>query len=108
MTGTESKGCIAPPYESAFLIVEVRIYKGLPSAGAEILALLNKHGLATVPEKELTFVSSFESLAERGEGWNRVAADENWHSIRRRAKLQLVSLVIYERLSDGDWDTSTA
>ena len=89
-------------------IAEVRIYAGLPGNATELIALHKKHGIATIERDPMTFVSSFDSLEQRGTAWNSLAADTAWHTFRDERKLQLVSLIIYERSGSGDWNTCTA
>ena len=106
--GESSKCCKAPPFQCASSIAEVRVYEGLPGGSATLITLHKKHGIETFEQSALTFVSSFDSLEQRGAAWNSLAADTAWHTFRDERKLQLVSLAIYERLGSSDWDASTA
>ena len=104
----ESKCCTVITPQADGPISEVRLYHGMTSAASAMTALFKRHGIATFEQHPMTFVSSFESLAERGDAWNGVAADPEWHALREQANLQLVSLTIYQRLGSGDGYTGAA
>ena len=104
----ESKVCTKVAFRSDFPIVEIRSYQGVNSDDGGLLALFQKHGIAAIEQKPLNFILQFETLAERGAAWNRLASDAAWHELREQNKLQLASLAVYEQLSDRDRNSGTA